>query len=55
MPVRPTHLGNSRAKILSGQTPIVLTVEEGGVAWTSFLSSFISLFFLPLSVDLEVH
>ena len=32
-----------------GQGPTVLAVGAGGVVWTFFLSSIISLFFLPLS------
>ena len=32
-----------------GQVPTELTVGAGGVVWTFFLSSIISLFFLPLS------
>ena len=32
-----------------GQGPTVLAVGAGGVVWTFFLSSIISLFVLPLS------
>ena len=32
-----------------GHGPAVLAVGAGGVVWTFFLLSFISLFFLPLS------
>ena len=35
--------------ITVGQGPTALTVGAGGVVWTFFLSSIISLFFLPLS------
>ena len=35
--------------ITVGQGPIALTVGAGGVFWTFFLSSIISLFFFPLS------
>ena len=35
--------------IIVGQGPTVLAVCAGGVVWTLFLSSIISLFFLPLS------
>ena len=49
MPACHTHRDTSRAKIISEQGPIVLPVGEGGVASTNFLSSIISLFFLPLS------
>ena len=31
-----------------GQGPTALAVGAGGVVWTFFLSSIISLFFLPL-------
>ena len=31
-----------------GQGPTALAVGAGGVGWTFFLSSIISLFFLPL-------
>ena len=33
-----------------GQGPTALAVDAGGVVWTFFLSSIISLFFLPLSL-----
>ena len=33
----------------TGQGPTALAVGAGGVVWTFFLSSIISLFFLPLS------
>ena len=36
--------------IIVGQGPIALAVGAGGVVWTFFLSSVISLFFLPLYV-----
>ena len=49
MPVRPTHLDNSRTRIISEQGPTVLTVGAGGGGLNIFLSSIISLFFLPLS------
>ena len=32
-----------------GQGPTALAVGAGGAVWTFFLSSIISLFFLPLS------
>ena len=32
-----------------GQEPTALAVDAVGVVWTFFLSSIISLFFLPLS------
>ena len=35
--------------IIVGQGPTALVVGVGGVVWTFFLSSIISLFFLPLS------
>ena len=35
--------------IIVGQGPTALAVGAGGVVWTFFLSSIISLFFLPLS------
>ena len=35
-------------RIIVGQGPSVLAVGAGGVVWTFFLSSIISLFFLPL-------
>ena len=35
--------------IIVGQGPTAVAVGAGGVVWTFFLSSFISLFFLPLS------
>ena len=35
--------------IIVGQGPTVLAVGAGGVVWTFFLSSIISLFSLPLS------
>ena len=35
--------------IMVGQGPIALAVGVGGVVWTFFLSSIISLFSLPLS------
>ena len=35
--------------IIVGQGPIALAVGAGGGVWTFFLSSIISLFFLPLS------
>ena len=44
VPGRPTYLDSSRAR-----APTVLAVSAGGVVWTFFLLSFISLFFLPLS------
>ena len=34
-----------------GQGPTTLAVGAGGVVWTFFLSSIISLFFLPLLGD----
>ena len=40
---RPTIL------IRVGQGPSALSVGAGGVVWTFFLSSIISLFFLPFS------
>ena len=43
VPGRPTNL------IRVGQGPTVLAVGAAGVIWTFFLSSIISLFFLPLS------
>ena len=49
MPARHTHLDNSRAKIISEQGLIVLAVGTGGGGFDNFLSSIISLFFLPLS------
>ena len=42
-PGRPTVL------IIVGQGPTALAVVPGGVVWTFFLSSVISLFLLPLS------
>ena len=39
---RPTNL------IIVGQGPIALAVGAGRVVWTFFLSSIISLLFLPL-------
>ena len=36
--------------ITGGQGPTALAVGAGGVVWTVFLSSIISLFVLPLSV-----
>ena len=42
VPGRPTNLDNSRARA-------ALAVGAGGVVWPFFLSSIISLFFLPLS------
>ena len=35
--------------IIVGQGPTALAVGAGGVVWTFFLSSVISLFFLPSS------
>ena len=35
--------------IVVGQGPTALAVGAGGVVWTFFLLSIISLFFLPLS------
>ena len=35
--------------LIVGQGPIALAVGAGGVVWTFFLLSIISLFFLPLS------
>ena len=35
--------------MIVGQGPIMLAVGAGGVSWTFFLSSIISLFFLPVS------
>ena len=35
--------------IIVGQGPIALAVGTGGVVWTFFLSSVISLFLRPLS------
>ena len=35
--------------IIVGQGPTALSVGVGGVVWTFFLLSIISLFFLPLS------
>ena len=43
VPGRPTNW------IIVGQGPTALAVGAGGVVWTFFLSSIISLFFLPLS------
>ena len=43
VPGRPTYFDTE------GQGPAALTVGAGGVVWTFFLSSIISLFFLPLS------
>ena len=43
VPGRPTIL------MLVGQRPIALAEGAVGVVWTFFLSSIISLFFLPLS------
>ena len=43
VPGHPTNLDYSR------QGPTALTVGADGVIWTFFLSSIISLFFLPLS------
>ena len=43
-PGRPTCL-----EIIVVQGPITLAVGAGGVIWTFFLSSIISLLFLPLS------
>ena len=36
-------------RIIVGLGPTVLAVSVGGVVWTFFLSSIISLFLLPLS------
>ena len=36
--------------IIEGQGPTALAVGADGVVWTFFLSSIISLFFLPLSL-----
>ena len=35
--------------VIVGQGPTTLAVGAGGVVWTFFLSSIISLLFLPLS------
>ena len=35
--------------IIVGQEPTALAVGAGGVAWTFFFLSVVSLFFLPLS------
>ena len=43
MPGRSTNLE------IVGEGPIALAVGAGGVVWTFFLSSVMSLFFLPLS------
>ena len=43
VPGRPTNW------IIVGQVPTALSVGAGGVVWTFFLSSIISLFILPLS------
>ena len=43
VPGRPTFW------MIVGQGPSALTVGAGGVVWTFFLSSIISLFSLPLS------
>ena len=43
VPGRPTKLDHR------GQGPTALAVGAGGVVWTFFLSSIISLFFLTLS------
>ena len=39
--------------MIEGQGTIVLAVGAGGVVWTFFLSSTISLFFLSLSLSLS--
>ena len=44
MPERPTYLDKT-----VGQGLTALAVGAGGVVWTFFLSSIISLFFLPFS------
>ena len=43
VPGRPTIL------MIVGQGPIALAVDVGGVVWTFFISSILSLLFLPLS------
>ena len=43
VPERPSNLD------YIGQAPTALAVGAGGVVWTFFLSSIISLFCLPLS------
>ena len=43
LPGRPTYLDRSRARAYCACS------RCGGVVWTFFLSSIISLFFLPLS------
>ena len=45
VPGRPNNLDQSTV----GQGPTALVVGAGGVVWTFFLLSFISLFFLLLS------
>ena len=42
-------LGRPTLRIIVGQGPTALSVGVGGVVWTFFLLSIISLFFLPLS------
>ena len=52
VPGRPANLDKSRARAYS------LAVYAGGVVWTFFLSSIISLFFLPLSgrrLDIDLN
>ena len=44
VPGRPTNLDNSRARAYCTRSRC-----GKGLVWTFFLSSFISLFFLPLS------
>ena len=41
--------GRPRIWIIVGQGPTALAVAAGGIFWTFFLSSIISLFLLPLS------
>ena len=44
VPGRPTNLDHSRARVYCACSGC-----GGGVVWTFFLSSVVSLFFLPLS------
>ena len=48
VPRRPANLDEV------GQGPIALAAGAGGVVWTFFLLSIISLFFLPLRVQTEI-
>ena len=41
-------LGRHTVWIRVGQGPTALAVGAGGVVWTSFLSSIVSFYFLPL-------